>query len=459
MAGISLSGLASGLDTASIIDSLMAVERQPRTRIEMRQASEQARRDGLNQIQTQLNTLKKAATELRSTGTWADTQSVTSSDAAKVAVTRTAGAGPGGYDVSVTRLASSTQRTYTYQAPPAGTTLSFTVKDASNQNVTTYIPLAANASIDEAVSTINTTAGSPVYAVNVNGKLVLASRSTGENARFTTGDSAGGTVSQDAERLGQNATFTIDGDPFDSQTNTVSGVIPGLQLTLKGTTSSSVQVDVGAPGPDQTALVAKVKAFTDAYNSVVDTIRTKVSEKPIANASTTSQAKTGALYGDSGLNAVLRQLRQAVSDPVAGNAGALDQMAELGVSTGAASGTISQDAVAGKLTFDAAKLTAALDADPLAVRKLLGGITGTAGFAQRLEGLVDPVAGTGGTLAGRISSEDSTLSRISRDLTNFDERMTRKQAALQKQWSALETALAAAQSRASDITGLSASSS
>ena len=126
MAGIQLSGLASGLDTASIIDQLMAVERQPRTRIEMRQAAEQARRDGLNQVQTQLNTLKQAAADLRSAGTWADTQSATSSDAAKVAVTRTGGAGPGGYDISVTRLASSTQRTYTYTPPPAGTTLSFT---------------------------------------------------------------------------------------------------------------------------------------------------------------------------------------------------------------------------------------------------------------------------------------------------------------------------------------------
>lgn len=458
MAGISLSGLASGLDTASIIDSLMAVERQPRTRIEMRQAAEQARRDGLNQVQTQLNTLKQAAGDLRSAGTWADTQSATSSDATKVAVTRTGGAGPGGYDISVTRLASSTQRTYTYTPPPAGTTLSFTVKDANDQDVVTAIPIAAGASIDDAVSTINTTAGAPVYAVNVNGKLVLASRSTGENARFTTADSAGGTVSQDAERLGQNATFTIDGEPFESQTNTVTGSLPGLQLTLKGTTSASVQIDVGAPGPDQTALVGKVKAFTDAYNAVVDSIRSKVSEKPIANAKSAAQAKTGALYGDSGLNAALRQLRQAVSDPVAGNASALDQMAELGVSTGAASGTINQDAVAGKLTFDSAKLTAALNADPLAVRKLLGGIAGTAGFAQRMEGLVDPLSGTGGTLAGRISAEDSTLSRISRDLTDFDERMTRKQAALQKQWSALETALAAAQSRASDISGLSASS-
>jgi flagellar hook-associated protein 2 len=457
MAGIQLSGLASGLDTASIIDQLMAVERQPRTRIVMRQASEQARRDGLNQVATQLKTLKDAATALRSTGTWADTQTATSSDATKIAVTRTGGAGPGGYDIAVTRMASSTQRTYTYAPPAAGTDLTFTVKDAQGADVPTTITLAAGATLDDAVSTINTTAGSPVFAVNVSGKLVLASRTTGENARFTMADSAGGTLTQESERLGQKAQGTVDGVPFDSETNVVTGAIPGLSLTLKGTTAST-QVDVGAPGPDASALTDKVKAFTDAYNAVVDSIRAKVSEKPIANASTASQAKTGALYGDAGLNSVLRQLRQAVPDPIAGNASALDQMGELGVSTGTASSTINADSVAGKLTFDSTKLTAALATDPLAVRKLLGGITGTDGFAQRLEGIVDPVAGTNGTLSQRISSEDSTLSRIASDLLAFDARMTRKQDALNKQWSALETALQKAQSRASDISGLSTSS-
>jgi flagellar hook-associated protein 2 len=457
MAGIQLSGLASGLDTASIIDQLMAVERQPRTRIVMRQASEQARRDGLNQVATQLKTLKDAATALRSTATWADTQTATSSDATKIAVTRTGGAGPGGYDIAVTRMASSTQRTYTYAPPAAGTDLTFTVKDAQGADVPTTITLAAGASLDDAVSTINTTAGSPVFAVNVSGKLVLASRTTGENARFTMADGAGGTLTQESERLGQKAQGTVDGVPFDSETNVVTGAIPGLSLTLKGTTAST-QVDVGAPGPDASALTDKVKAFTDAYNGVVDSIRAKVSEKPIANASTAAQAKTGALYGDAGLNSLLRQLRQAVSDPIAGNASALDGMGELGVSTGTASSTINADSVAGKLTFDSTKLTAALATDPLAVRKLLGGITGTDGFAQRLEGIVDPVAGTNGTLSQRISSEDSTLSRIASDLLAFDARMTRKQDALNKQWSALETALQKAQSRASDISGLSTSS-
>jgi flagellar hook-associated protein 2 len=453
MAGIQLSGLASGLDTASIIESLMAVERQPRTRIQMRQASEQARRDGLNQVATQLRTLKQAAADLRSVGAWADTQTATSSDTTKLDVRRTGGAGPGGYDVAVTRLASSTQRTYAYAPPAAGTTLTFTVKDAQGNDVPTAIPLAAGATLDDAVSAINTTTGSPVYAVNVSGKLVLASRATGESNRFTMADSAGGTLTQESERLGQNAQVNVDGVDYTPESNTLTGVIAGVELTLKGATPS-VQVNVGAPGPDKTALVAKMKAFTDAYNTVVDSIRTKVTEKPVANASTTTDAKKGSLFGDSGLNSVLRQLRQAVSDPVAGNATGLDQLGELGVSTGTASATINADSVAGKLTFDSAKLTAALDSDPLAVRKLLGGITGTAGVGQRFEGLLDPVAGTDGLLASRISAEDSTLKRIADDLVTFDARLARKQEALNRQWSALETALAAAQARAQDISGL-----
>jgi flagellar hook-associated protein 2 len=456
MAGFQLNGLASGLDTGSIIEQLMGVERQPRARIEMRQASEPARRDGLSQVATQLRALKQAASDLRSTGTWVDTQTATSSDTTKLDVRRTSGAGPGGYDVAITRLASSTQRTYAYAAPAAGTTLTFTVKDALGVDVPTDVSIAAGATLDDAVSAINTTTGSPVYAVNVAGKLVLASRATGESNRFTMADSAGGTLTQESERLGQNALVTVDSVDFTPESNTLTGVIAGVELTLKGTTSS-VQVNVGAPGPDKANLVAKMKAFTDAYNTVVDSVRAKVTEKPVANASSTTDAKKGSLYGDSGLNAVLRQLRQGVSDSVSGNAAALDQLGELGVSTGSASATINADSVAGKLTFDSAKLTAALDSDPLAVRKLLGGITGTDGVAQRFEGLLDPVAGTDGLLASRISSEDSTLKRIADDLVTFDARLARKQEALNRQWSALETALAAAQARGQDISGLSSS--
>jgi len=453
MAGIALTGLASGLDTASIISQLMAIERQPRNRLELRQTAEQARRDGLNEIATKLRSLKLAASDLKSTGVWADTQSVVSSDTSKLDVRRTAGAGPGGYEIAVSRLASSTQRTYAYAPPASDTTLSFTLKDADGNDVQTDIEIAAGTSLDDAVSKINTTAGSPVYAVNVAGKLVLSTRTTGENSRFELADSAGGTLALESERLGQKALLTVDGVEVTSETNTVTGAIPGVELTLKGTTASA-QVNVGPPGPDREKLAEKVKAFVDAYNAVVDTVRSKVTEKPVTGATTAADARKGALFGDSGLNAILRQLRQAVSEPVAGNAAALDELAELGVSTGAASATVSSDAVAGKLVFDRSKLDAALDGDPLAVRRLLGGIAGTDGFGQRLEGLLEPIAGTGGTLATRISSQDSVLSRLKDDLLRFDDRLARREELLNKQYAALETALSKAQARAGDIAGL-----
>ena len=92
------------------------------------------------------------------------------------------------------------------------------------------------------------------------------------------------------------------------------------------------------------------------------------------------------------------------------------------------------------------------------MRKLLGGITGTNGFAQRIQGILDPFSGTDGVLSQRISSEDSTLSRIANDLHRVRQAHDAKQDALNKQWSALETALQKAQSRASDISGLASRS-
>jgi flagellar hook-associated protein 2 len=45
----------------------------------------------------------------------------------------------------------------------------------------------------------------------------------------------------------------------------------------------------------------KVKAFVDAYNAVVTSTRSKISEKSIADATTVTDAAKGSLFGDSGL--------------------------------------------------------------------------------------------------------------------------------------------------------------
>ena len=65
MAGIQIGGIASGMDTESIITQLMSIESAPRTRTARQQVTVQARQDALRQIDTKLTNLKLAAGDLR----------------------------------------------------------------------------------------------------------------------------------------------------------------------------------------------------------------------------------------------------------------------------------------------------------------------------------------------------------------------------------------------------------
>src|SRR5262245_32119844 len=88
-------GLASGLDTNTIVSQLMAIERNPQVRLHQRQVVEEARQQALTDIQTRVRNLQGAIAGLGDVGTWADVQSVESSDATKIAGVRTGGAAPG----------------------------------------------------------------------------------------------------------------------------------------------------------------------------------------------------------------------------------------------------------------------------------------------------------------------------------------------------------------------------
>ncbi len=277
-------------------------------------------------------------------------------------MTRTGGAPPGGYDVAVTQLASAERQTFSFVSPAADGTLAIANADGSAR---TSVDLKAGATVDDAVSAINGSSTSQLYAVNVNGSLVLSAKTTGDTSGFSI---TGAGVGTQTERVaGQNAKVTINGTDYERQSNTITDALPGLQLTLKGKTAvgATVGVTVGTPGPDKDAIVTKVKAFVTAYNDVVKTARADLTEKPVINGSTTADVQTGTLFGDSGLNMMLSQLRSTMSAPIAGLTG-LTAMSDIGVSTGAANtgSTINQDSVDGLLTIDETKLRASLDANP-----------------------------------------------------------------------------------------------
>jgi flagellar hook-associated protein 2 len=456
MAGIQLSGLASGMDTEGMIAQLMAIERLPRQRLTFQQAAVKARQEGLQNIDTKLKALKTAADALASAATWAPTQSVSVNDATRLSARITGPSGPGGYELDINRLATTEQRTYAYTPPAGAETL--TIGSWSAQ-------IAAGTTSDALAAQINADAESPVFAVALDADTVIFSgKQTGVGFTATAGSLVEDPL---LAKTAQTARYRLDNRPssttwFTSNSNTISattagvapdGFIPGVEFTLKSTGNNQF-VNVTEPAPDKTVLADKVKAFVEAYNAAMDTMRVAVQEKRVPGATTETDARKGALFADPTVRNIMDSLRGVASE-FKGTTGSTsyDELFEIGISTGAStgSGTFSQDAVDGKLVLDSAKLTAALEANPLAVQKLLGAVTGTPGFSQAFGDRVTPYSQAGGIVAQRLEAAGSEITRLGDSLLRMDERLARKEESLRKMFSNLEIALQRSQSQSADL--------
>jgi flagellar hook-associated protein 2 len=296
------------------------------------------------------------------------------------------------------------------------------------------------------VTAVNASSSAPVYAVNVGGSLVLSSKTTGMNFGF----SVSGTTQlvAGAVKAGVDASYSVDGVAKTSASNVVADGIPGIELTLRAPTASSITVNVGTPAPDKQQTIAAVKAFVSAYNDVVDAVRSELKEQRVPNPQSTADARKGDLFGDTLLSGMLDGMRQTVSTLTVGSL----TMASIGVSTGVSTGAAAtSDMIDGKLTVDESALSAALDSDPAAVQKLLGGMPDTRGFAQAFGDVLDPVQQAGGLLDDRISAAGDQVKLFQSQMDDMEQRLTLREDYLRKQFSDLELALQQSQSQSADL--------
>ena len=451
-----VSGLVSGLDTNTLITQLLSIEARPQVRIQQRQAVEEARQTALRDVKTRLANLQTAVTALRDVATWGDSQSVDSSDSTKVVATRTAGAAAGAFALTITDLARADQyKSATLASIASGGTLTIGV-GASSIDVT----VAAGASLDTVASAINGSSGTPVYASVVNSQLVLSSRTTGAANTIAISGTGALTTELGFTRsiTASDAHYNLDGVAKTSATNTVTDALPGIQLVLKAATTSAVTVSVGAPTPNTATIQAKIQAFVDQYNSTIDFIRSKTTEKKVPSPQNATDRAKGVLANDPALTSLLTSMRGAVSDIFSGRPAATKTLAQVGLSTGTATGTaaVSQDSVAGKLTLDTAKLSTKLTESLTDVKALFtnaGGVYATNGLAQRLDSLLTAQVGSSGTFTSRLASGDAIIARAKKDSAAWDLRLASKETALRRQYTAMETALSSAQSQGQWLSG------
>jgi flagellar hook-associated protein 2 len=434
-APINFSGLSSGLNTPEIISALLGVEREPITRLSDEQTTLEGQHTQLQSIQSSLTQLTFDAQELGSPTLFKASQTVSSSEPARIAATATAGAAVGGYEVEVTQLANSGQRTFTFKSPAAAETLEIDGKE---------IEVAAGASIQDLVDKINGDSSATVYAAALGEEtVVLSTRETGATgAGFIAVSDPGGTLVEQAglAKEGRDAEYTIDGVAGSSASNKLTSAIPGVTLELKALTTATgpVTVDVEPPGPNVSTVVSQVQAFVSLYNSTIATMNTQLSTKPPESPASTSEMQTGTLFGDFELTGLLNGMRQSIYEPGKELPAEMSSLADIGISTGAPSGkgTPSQTAIEGQLTVNTAELESAIQSNPAGVEKMLQG------FSKSFHTLVNAAAGPGGTLEARISGDSEQVSELTSRITTMNELLTVRQQALESEFEAMEKVVA-----------------
>lgn len=448
-APLQITGLASGLDTNTIIQELMSIDQQPITALTHQQQGLQALNSNLTTIQTALQGLASNAQSLAATTLFSNTQTVTSSNQSVVAATARShvGAVVGGYGVTVSALASAYQATYSFD-PRALQNAPDTVTFTDQNGAQTSYSLPAGSTAQHLADVVNADSNGTAWATVVNGNIVFSDRSTGAAASFTVSDSVGALPSTPtASTAGQDAQYAINGVPQPSSaSNTITDAIPGVSLTLAGVTSAAsgpVTVNVGAPAISSSAIQTAVQNFVTSYNSVISQITAQLNQAPVS-----SDPTQGMLYEDQGLNDLLMSMRQAMYASGSGLPAGMASMLDLGVSTGAAtgSGAPSQSAISGQLALNANTLTQAIQNNPSGVTAVLKS------WSQSFATLVNSAAQPGGTLDARIQGDTSQISTLTSRISTMQSALNDKQAQLQQQFAQLEAALSQNQSTSSWLT-------
>jgi flagellar hook-associated protein 2 len=439
---LQITGLASGLNTNQIITELMSIQQQPVTNLQKQESGITAVNAQLRSVQTMLQTVAADAQALGNPSLFSNAQTVTSSVPSAISASTSTGAGVGGYQVGVSQLANSSQRTFTFASPTSSDTVTI-------DGIPTTI--AAGATAQDFANAINSNSSSTVYAAATDaGTIVMSSRTTGttgstiQPSESTTGASAL-TEQTSLARPGQDALYTLDGVSGSSHTNTVTGAIAGVTLTFGGltTTSGAATINVSAPAPSTSSITTAVQKFVTDYNSAISQIGAQLSQLP-----SSTDPTQGTLNHDSGLTNLLNSMRQAVYGSASSLPTGMQSMLDLGVSTGATSGSAapSASALAGVLSINQTTLTNAIQNNPTGVQSMLQG------FSTSFSMLVNNEAQPGGSIDSRVQGDSSQITSLTNQISNMQASLADQQTQLTAQFAALESTLSQNQSMSTWLT-------
>ncbi len=433
---ISAPGVGSGLDVRGIISELMAIERQPLARLQQQQSSFQARLSAFGQVNSALSKLRDAAAELVKPATFtAGKASV--SNALALSASASTSSTPGVFTVQVDQLARSQRMATSGLAEPTVAAGDITITVGSNDPVTVSVgPGATLADMRDAINSAD--AGVTARLIN-NGsfnQLVVTGNETGTANAFTLTGSGGLSgfdfdADAGARRSAQDSRVVVDGITVTRGSNTLNDVIEGVTLNLLAVTETEATVTIAR---DTDVAKKAIQDFVKAYND----LNTLLREQTSFNAET---RRAGTLNGDSAIRSIQTQIRNILRNPLEGLEGAT-ALADIGL-------RFNTD---GSIAITESELDTAL-ADPSKnVQSLFAGNGTVTGFAQALETQLKSFLDPDGLLNARTEGVNRSIKALEARREALEFRMTRIEARLTAQFTALDSMLASMNQTSSFLT-------
>lgn len=422
----------NGIDVNSVVNELLSQQNGQLTVWQQQQTELQSQAADLNTINSALSGLATSVDSLTDTLGPLAAKTVDSSDSTIVGGTAQTSATAASHQIIVNSLATvGTVFTDSVADPNAsilpngattgdiqlqiggasGTTHDIAITAGSNDTLNTLATYINNQNWGVTASVITDASGS---------RLAISSQSSGSTGALAIANNTT-SLNFEAPIGGTNASLTVDGVPFSSTSNTVTGAIPGVTLNLvTASPDNPVQLTVGA---DTDQATDAINNFVSAYNSVIGLLNQEYTVDPTTNTE-------GDLASDSSLRTLQSSLLTDVTYAISGNDGDVN-LASLGIN-------MNDD---GTLTVDSSTLSNALATDPGAVLNFFQNSSSTGfanNFSSDLTNLTDP---TTGVLSSDLAANTAEQTSLTDQINDFQDRLNTEQQQLINEFSQVNASL------------------
>lgn len=471
-------GLASGMDTDSIVKDMMKIQKMPLDKLMQQKTLTEWQQEATRDTNLSMTNLRTSASNLRLQSSF-NSYSATSPTPNSFTVATTANAMSGSYQVQVTSVASAAKLNSANSITnSAGTAAKSTDQIGVAGRITIgdiSINVASTDTFADVAKNLQDKTAASVPALrasfdNTTSRFFIATKGMGADQNFTlefkNADGTAGNTNLAAKIVNNgSATATADGaadgsikfDGIDiTELKTNQTTVNGLTINLLQTSETASTINVQS-NPEKP--LAMIKDFVDKYNETIENLQKQLVEKrypdfqPLSDEQKKDmtekeielwedKARSGLLRNDPVLKSAMQDLRRAFMDSVTGLAeGNINHLSQIGINTGSYT-------EGGKLFIDEKKLSEALTNKPDEVMALFTTRDAAGnGVGARVYDTLNNIVKNLSEKAGSSSSsvDNSTLSKkikqMNDEISRWQDRLTRVEDRYWKQFTAMEKAL------------------